>query len=149
MIVAIVLKVAIRRGAGKGKRPAATGRRLAASICKTSVDKPGRRGTISRTMSSNQRHDGVRPRFCFLLASVHTGASVDLWRGVAREAEDLDVDLLVLPAGQAEMGDGLPDLNRAGFFARNSDALAIRSVRIRGQRGPEFDLGKASLGPLE
>ncbi len=45
-------------------------------------------------------HGGVRPKFCFLLASVHTGASVDLWHGVAEEAEARDVDLLVLPAGR-------------------------------------------------
>ncbi len=51
-------------------------------------------------MDLSRGHGGVRPRFCFLLASVHTGASVDLWHGVAEEAEARDVDLVVLPAGR-------------------------------------------------
>ncbi len=53
---------------------------------------------------------------------------------------DIEMDPAWETPGQAEMGDGLPDLGRAGFFARNVRALELRSVRVRGQRGPEFDL---------
>ncbi len=43
-------------------------------------------------------------------------------------------------ARQVEMGDGLPDMARRGFFARNVARLGLEGVRIRGALGPEFDL---------
>lgn len=55
---------------------------------------------------------------------------------------DFELDPDWTEAGQPEMGDGLPDFGRAGFFARNVRDLELRSVRIRGHRGPEFDLGE-------
>lgn len=90
-------------------------------------------------MELSRGHGGVRPRFCFLLAGVHTGASVDLWHGVAEEAEIRDVDLLVLPAGRIgareefeHMRNGLARLIRA----RSSDGLLSWVSSLSGECDP-------------
>lgn len=91
-------------------------------------------------MELSRGHGGVRPRFCFLLAGVHTGASVDLWHGVAEEAEARDIDLLVLPAGRLGardeyeyMRNGLARLIRSG----STDGLLSWVSSLSGECGPE------------
>lgn len=91
-------------------------------------------------MELSRGHGGVRPRFCFLLAGVHTGASVDLWHGVAEEAEARDIDLLVLPAGRLGardefeyMRNGLARLIRPG----SADGLLSWVSSLSGACGPE------------
>lgn len=91
-------------------------------------------------MNSDQRHDGVRPRFCFLLASVHTGASVDLWRGVAQEAEDLDIDLLILPAGRLGAREDFEYMRNglAGLIRPDAcDGLLSWASSLSGECGPD------------
>lgn len=79
-------------------------------------------------MNPPRGRDGVRPRFCFLLASLHTGASVDLWRGVADEAARRDIDLLVLPAGRIGATEGHEGMrNRLTTLARASSADGVLS----------------------
>ncbi|HSV56330.1 MAG TPA: ATP-binding protein, partial [Magnetospirillaceae bacterium] len=91
-------------------------------------------------MDYSRGHGGVRPKFCLLLASVHTGASVELWRGVAEEAEARDVDLLVLPAGRLAAREECEHMrNRlAGLVTTGSvDGLLSWASSLSGERGPE------------
>lgn len=54
-----------------------------------------------------------------------------------------DVDITIAAeseAGYAEMADGIPLMQQAGFFARNIRGLSLNRVKINGQVGPAFDI---------
>jgi len=65
--------------------------------------------------------------------------------------EDLsfaDVQVFLDPTGEAgcpEMADGIPSMQRSGFFIRNVRELALEGVHVFGEDGPAFQIQDSSL----
>ncbi len=70
---------------------------------------PSRRGRGGGIMLSRMRTKtrmNGRPHIGFVLASLHTGASADVWPSVADEAERADVNLFCFPGGRVGLREG-------------------------------------------
>lgn len=104
-------------------------------------DKEGRPADAGTPRVGSLLFSAVQARGARYCAAFLYGLPESPLRDLSFSDCDFELDPEWTEPGQAEMGDGLPDLAGAGFFARNTRELSLRSVRVRGQRGPEFDLG--------
>ncbi len=96
--------------------------------------------TKRRSRRLYRKHAIIRPCYGFMLASIHTGASVDLWRGVAERARELDVDLLIVPTGRIrapELDESMRNVLVDLLGRADVDGLLSWASSLSGACGPD------------
>src|SRR5512138_74137 len=81
---------------------------------------------------------GQRPRLGFVLASLHSGASLEVWRGVAGEAERQGIDLFCFPGGRIGRSAGF-EASRNAIYELAArlplDGVLVWASSLCGERG--------------